>query len=258
MTRFENYIDHLLAIALVPKDLRTKLTSPKNLEIFKQAFTHPTISETRNYEVFECIGDTSLNKCVIWFFKRRLPEANPELLTLLKIKFASTDKMSIYARELGLDKYILSNEDQIKTRSKILEDVLESFIGCMEYLIDEINGMHSGYSYVYTFVSVYIERYLAGMSIKEQDLLDAISKLKNLSDKHKFNVEYIHETVSIRGLNHVTTSVNINKKMIVRSTARVKKQSKIHAAELALQEIETNHKHLLKNASRSKTPPSTP
>lgn len=255
MLPFDQFIKHLLNLAKVPENLIKKLLISEHLATFKLAFTHRTISETSNYEVFETLGDVSLNKSIIWHFKRILSDASPEQLTLLKIKFASTKLMSVYARELEFDKYILSPDESIRTRCKVLEDCFEAFIGCMEFLIDKVNGMHTGYSFVYTFVSVYIERYLSSMSIKEEDLLDPISTLKNIADKHRFNVEYVHEVVSIRGSNHVATTVNISGKQIAKSIARIKKQSKIQCAEAALQELNTTSNYLLKGSSRSRTPP---
>lgn len=232
---FRDFIRRLMRMAKMPDSVINELTTENNLNNFKQAFTHCTVSDT-NYEVYETIGDVTLNKCIIWFFRRMIPDVTPEQLTLLKIKFASTKLMSVYARELGFDNYILANDDAVKHRCKILEDVLESFIGCLEFMADKLS-MHSGYAYAYNFVSVYVERYVSNMSISEQDLLDPISTLKNLSDKHRFSVEYVHDTISVRGLNHVSTNIKLGDKSIAVSVARTKKQSKIQAAELALQEL---------------------
>ena len=38
----------------------------KILDIYTQAFTHPSFHVTNNYQVYEQIGDLSINKFFVW------------------------------------------------------------------------------------------------------------------------------------------------------------------------------------------------
>lgn len=233
--QFRKFLARLFNIAQIPDNICRVLLSGTNFAKFKQAFTHKTASEVCNYEVFETIGDATLNKCVVWYFKRMIADVSPERLTLLKIKFASTKMMSVFAKEMGFDKYVLMHPDMNKHKFKILEDILESFIGCLEYTIDETTSIHNGFKYAYNFVAYYIEKYIQNIGMSESDLLDAVSRLKNISDKHKLSIEYIHDSINIHGARHIRTQVILNGNIVLaNSTARSKKQSKQMAAEIAL------------------------
>lgn len=236
---FRSFIIDLLGKCSLPKNYIAMLTNSDNIVKFKQAFTHESASTTHNYEVYETLGDVTLNKCVIWYFRRMIPDITPEKLTLLKIKFTSTKLMSIFARELEFDKHIIASNDTFKHKRKILEDVLESFIGCVEYLIDDQLQMHLGYKYVYAFISFYIESYINEININEsEDLMDPISILKNMSDKHRFLLEYVHEPLVIHGIKHVQTKVVIDHSTILSvEVSRSKKLSKGLAAKSALNAI---------------------
>jgi dsRNA-specific ribonuclease len=238
---FRAFVSRLLCLSGVPEALRAALVSDENLAAFKQAFTHKSASDKLNYEVFETIGDVTLNKCVMWYFWRVIKNVTPEMLTLLKIKFASTKMMSIFAKDMDFDKYVLMHPDLYKHKFKILEDVLEAFIGCLEHLIDGIHELHGGYQYAYNFVVYYIEKYMRGVDIEaltENDLLDPISRLKNVADRHKTAIEYVHDTVNIHSAHHIRTRVIWNGTITLAAcTARSKKQSKQMAAEAALAEI---------------------
>lgn len=235
---FRSFIIDLLGKCSLPKDYIAVLASSDNIVRFRQAFTHESVS-VDNYEVYETLGDVTLNKCVIWYFKRMIPNITPEKLTLLKIKFTSTKLMSTFARELGFDRHIIAANDTYKHKCNILEDVLESFIGCTECLIDDQLQLHLGYKYMYAFVSMYIETYINDININEsEDLMDPISILKNISDKHKFSLEYVHEVLTIHGIKHIQTRVLVNNSVILAiEVSRAKKASKGLAATSALNAI---------------------
>jgi dsRNA-specific ribonuclease len=242
MKTFKEFIINLLRLSKIPDNLIQKLVSDSNIKKFKQAFTHQSKSIDVNYEVFETLGDTTLNKCVVWYFKRRYFDMTPGKLTLTKNQYVSTVRMAKYARELEYNYYIDVLEDDMKTKINVLEDVFEAFIGCMEFLLDEIQ-LHSGYSYAYNFVSVYIERYLPEISVNMNDLLDPISALKNLTDKHKINVVYSYTKRNIKNISYMETKIEYDGKIIGCAISRSKKDSKYNASKMAFNEL--NYKYNL-------------
>ena len=67
-----------------------------------------------------------------------------------------------------------------RNKKDLLEDVLEAFIGCTEYLLDEAFRPGVGYGIVYDILeSIFNE---LPMSLEYEDLYDAKTRLKETTD----------------------------------------------------------------------------
>jgi dsRNA-specific ribonuclease len=86
---------------------------------------------------------------------------------------------SRFARNLGFEEFILYTIDEHSRTSikiaSILEDVFESFIGCLEYLIDLLFLENSGYGVVYIFMTKIMDK--EKISLDLENLYDPKSML---------------------------------------------------------------------------------
>ena len=122
--------------------------SDDNLKYFANAFTHPSFDEINNYEYYETLGDATLNKCMVWYFHRRFPELKKQqgankIMTNLKTQNVARDKFSELSRRLDFQNYIRFKAVEDPKRKmvnvldkKMLTDVFESVMGCLEDIID--------------------------------------------------------------------------------------------------------------------------
>jgi dsRNA-specific ribonuclease len=85
---------------------------------------------------------------------------------------------------LGFWPYISASEDdRLRKKKDKLEDCVESFIGCTEYLLDNAFRPGVGYAIVYDILSNIFDE--IQMSLRYEDLYDAKTRLKELFDLYK-------------------------------------------------------------------------
>jgi dsRNA-specific ribonuclease len=164
------------------------LTSSKSMSMYEQAFTSASGNGTTNYEVFEQLGDLSINKFIVWYAHRRFPQLNCPLgvkvAARLRINYGSRDSLSKIGEELGFWPFIsASEEDRYHKKKDLLEDCMESFIGCTEYMLDQEFIPGVGYPIVYTILKSMFDE--MPMSLAYNDLYDPKTRLKELFDSRK-------------------------------------------------------------------------
>ena len=155
--KFKFFIEKLLRYSGLIKPEQLKLfTDNYCLHEFLRAFTSAEISEDFNYEYYEEMGDTAVNKIVVWYLYRRLKLGSNKsiavkVISRLKNTYATTIPEAQMSKKLGFWEFIRTTEDE-KTRNEqgILEDIFESFVGCLEFLVDTRILKGVGYSVVYT------------------------------------------------------------------------------------------------------------
>lgn len=149
----------------VPEHVLDKCLTTTNIEVFiKPGFTHETMLESRNYETLETVGDSILNKCVVWYLMRRFPNfyfqarddhLDHSLYTEMKKRFTAKGELIKFCKTIGLNKWIRFKEIIIAQPTKYLyavahkkedvcEDVMEAFL-CCTYLL--FNTVCQGYGY---------------------------------------------------------------------------------------------------------------
>lgn len=172
------------------------ITSPANMKELEVAFTHPSFESQSNYEFYEFLGDSTVNKCIVWYCKRRFTrlhnEKGVQKFSQLKANLVSKRTLSSLADKMNFWKYIrMSKETQQRDKRKVLEDVFEAFIGCLENIIDQTLNMHSGYGVCYTIISTVLDG--VTISLKETDLKGPKTRLKEIFDKSKTLNNLVYE-----------------------------------------------------------------
>ena len=124
--------------------LRKKGIRVKNKKIINQAFVHSSYAnehkDITNNERLEFMGDAVLQVWVSEQLYKIKPPLNEGEMTTLRARLVCEKALSIYAKELNLDKFLLlgTGEERNGGRKKdsILADTFEAFVG--RYILIEV------------------------------------------------------------------------------------------------------------------------
>ena len=171
------------------------LTDEKSMMSYGQAFTATTADKVDNYERFEQIGDVTANKFIVWYAYRRFPQLDctdgVKVVARLRINYGAKQFFAPLGEQLGFWNFISAAEDGVernmyyrnKNKKDLLEDCIEAFIGCTEYLLDKAFRPGVGYGIVYDILASIFDE--IDMSLRYEDLYDAKTRLKETFDNYK-------------------------------------------------------------------------
>lgn len=185
---FSECITNLISECRLDSVYQQVLTDPLSLKLYQKAFTHVSFDPYNNYEVYEQLGDITVNKFLVWYFYQRFPSFHStygvKIVARLRIKYGSKQFLSSLAERLGFWKMIRVAEmiSQGK-RMSILEDVFEAFIGVTEYIIDQRMHLGLGYLCCYKILKSWLD--VVPVDISYEQLFDAKTRLKELFDINK-------------------------------------------------------------------------
>jgi len=188
---FKNMITNILKQSKLKQKYISELTDEKSLQIYDQAFTAASANPIKNYEIYEQIGDLTVNKFIVWYAYKRFPQLECPLgvkvVARLRINYGSRQSFSEIAEKLNFWPFISADEEERNRKKKdLLEDALEAFIGCTEQILDKKYRPGVGYGIVYDILSSIFDK--IPMSLAYNDLYDAKTRLKELFDLHKDNL----------------------------------------------------------------------
>jgi ribonuclease-3 len=219
---------------MLSKNIIEKYTksSINNEDLYKKAFTHKSFTDisSSSYERLEFIGDSVLSLVVTSYLYEKYPDENEGFLTRIRTKMVSGKALSHIASQLNFDKYVVMNEKGMKNEwfknPRILEDVLEAFIGAMyldlgldvaknfvlNYIIQELNNENLFEDNNYKDI---LMRYLQGRKLP---LPDYRLYSENTSQGQKIYIVQVY----------------IREKLVSEGSHKVKKQAEQLAAYRAL------------------------
>jgi dsRNA-specific ribonuclease len=192
---FKDMIIGLLQRGRLKAKYINALTDKKSMESYGQAFTATTADPVNNYERFEQIGDVSANKFIVWYAYRRFPQLDctdgVKVVARLRINYSAKQFFGPLGEKLGFWPFISAEEDgdernkyyRNRNKKDLLEDCLESFIGCTEYLLDKKFRPGVGYGIIYDILSDIFDD--IDMSLAYENLYDAKTRLKETFDAYK-------------------------------------------------------------------------
>ena len=269
-SKFKQFINNLLSLGKVKKAYVDILTNDENMKLYSSAFTSDLVDDQNNYQVFEQLGDKTVNKFIVWYMYRRFPRLKcsegVKVAARVQINYCSKTSFAQIAEKYGFWEFITAT-NELRERNKIdlLEDVFEAFIGVTEWIIDnnikfqnkDIFGV--GYASVYRILESMFNE--IDISLKHEDLYDAKTRLKEVFDLHgdKLGVlqyESIESSIDkkcrvyrLEGAKYETRpdgTVNTNryvgrynKILIGEGSAQYKAQAEQSAASIAIKTLES-------------------
>jgi dsRNA-specific ribonuclease len=186
---FSEFIKNLIYGFRLDSEFASVLVDSYSLKLYQKAFTHVSFSVSNNYEVYEQLGDITLNKFLVWYFHERFPDFNNtfgvKIVARLRIKYGSKQFLSELAEKLGFWNWIRHNENLTSVGKKIslLEDVFESFIGVSEFILDHRFSPGVGYIVCRKILKRIFDP--IPIDIHYNSLFDAKTRLKELFDLKK-------------------------------------------------------------------------
>lgn len=177
----QKYIDYLLDSETV---IDGKYTA---FQLFCNAFTSSeNIDPENNYQFLEQLGDLTANKFLVKYASDRFPQLKcaegVKVLARIRINYGSKQSFYPIAEKLGFWPFISSTcDERIRRRKSLLEDVLEAFLGAIEYIIDSVGfGGSKGYSICCIVLGWIFDN--INISIRYEDLFDAKTRIKEVFD----------------------------------------------------------------------------
>lgn len=238
---FKLCINDMLERTGIPQDSLDDMQNQEVYDEFAKCFVPYAIDKINNYELYEIVGDSTLNKCMISYLSNilfpliRSKDSSKSVgyMAVLKSYYVSKHFYAPLSEQLGFDEFVkrvcLFNEASIdayfsgksKGYKDLYEDAIEAFIGCLETQIDRYVGMHRGYVYVANFIYDLLSN--VEIDFSPDKLLPKVSILKEANDRIRqkgltnYNVIYkngeAYSQPAIQDVNRRTITVRGEKKM---------------------------------------------
>ena len=172
-----------------------QITDEEGMKEYANAFTAKSADKVNNYERFEQLGDLTANKFIVWYSYKRFPQLDctdgVKIVARLRINYGAKTFFGKLGEELGFWPFISAAEDgterniyyRNRNKKDLLEDCVESFIGCTEYLLDKHFRPGVGYGIAYDILSSIFDD--INISLDYNDLYDAKTRLKETFDTFK-------------------------------------------------------------------------
>lgn len=186
---FKDFIARLVARGKLTEKYINVLTGPEGMNLYSMVFTNSSADPVNNYEMMEMIGDTTCNKCLVWYFFYKYPHLNNKegvkTIAKLKIFYAATKTFYMIADKQGFMPFISAREKRLHhLREKTMEDCFEAFFGATEYLLNTYVREGVGYAICYEIFKSFFDE--LEIETRYYKLIDNITKLKELADGHPY------------------------------------------------------------------------
>ena len=144
-------------------------TRIRDFSLWQQAFVHKSYSVEKELkeatlEQLEFLGDGLIQACVSDYLWRKYPGKDQGFYTRTRSRLVKTEGLAKLTKFLGLQEYMIltAHEEQNnngRTNAKHLEDLFESFVGCLYYdLSKDKEDRGKAYTTVQKFVRNIIEK----------------------------------------------------------------------------------------------------
>ena len=131
--------DDPLTVAMVTlKKFLAKLgVEPKDLSIYRRAFTHLSAAENplESYERLEFLGDAVIGSAISEYLYNKFPDKGEGDLSRIRAMVVNKDTLGAKALDLGLDKVLRADTVRVREGEQaefsILADSFEAFVGAV-------------------------------------------------------------------------------------------------------------------------------
>lgn len=201
---------------------------PSNLEFFREALTHKSISnntgESSN-ERLEFLGDAIFDAVIAEYLFTKFPNEDEGYLTKLKSKVVSRQTLGSIAESIGVEKHIVYQKGRAIKLSTLEGNAFEALIGAI-YL-------DGGFEAVKSSVYHHVFRLHVDLNSLLEKEIDFKSRLFIWSQKNKLEIEfYVVDESSSNGIWRYEIEIKINNQPYGRGVG----ESKKHAEQCAAKE----------------------
>lgn len=188
---FKELISRVLDLGKLKQHYKELLLTDDSMKVYNDVFTSNSVDLDNNYEVYEQLGDVHAGSFLVWYMYRRFPQLmHPEAVKIvarLKINYGARASFFDISDKLGFWEFITATEEErSRERKDLLEDVFEAFIGATALILDNKIRQGVGYAIVYDILSSIFDG--INISLKYEDLYDAITRLKEVFDYFKDSI----------------------------------------------------------------------
>jgi ribonuclease III len=115
-------------------------SNPSNLNMYKLAFMHTSVSKEVNAKGFresnerlEYLGDSVLGMVVAEYLFKKFPYKDEGFLTEIRSRIVNRESLNVVARKLGLDTLVEfdANRRTVLSRTSMYGDALEALVGAV-------------------------------------------------------------------------------------------------------------------------------
>jgi len=206
---------------------------PKNIQVFKVAFTHKSASrfftKTKNYnnERLEFLGDAILAAVVADFLFSYFPYKKEGFLTKLRARIVSREQLNEIAQNMGLQYHVVS-QSKINGTRNIYGNALEALIGAI--FIDR------GYEKTRSFIIQQLISKNIDLNELSQHDSDYKSQLIEWAQKNKLEIYFDDDEVESTEHSslYFTSEVRLADKILGKGKGLSKKEAQQNAAKEAL------------------------
>ncbi|MFW2347751.1 MAG: ribonuclease III [Wenyingzhuangia sp.] len=206
--------------------------APKDLSIYKQAFTHTSLQlkdglgNPFNFERLEYLGDAMLGSIIASYLFGKVPGADEGYLTQMRSKIVSREHLDELGKELGLLDLLFCKTSKSKLGAHIHGNLFEALVGAI-YL-------DRGYKYSTRFIN----KKVLSIHVDVKKLEGKITSYKGLltewSQKNKRNLSFeTYEDSGNQTVKFFSVRLYVDKKPVSKGRATSKKRAEEMAAKRA-------------------------
>ena len=163
----------------------------RNVDILREALTHPSFSKENNYERFEFFGDSILNYVISKTLYNKYKYLNEGGLAKKRSYLVKADTIVEIARKINLGEYLILSDSEKQSNGKDRKSSLEN---AFEALIAAIN-FDAGISEAEKFILKMYEPFFKNLD--KVKIFSYKTSLQEFSAKKKYGLpEYLVEEVS--------------------------------------------------------------
>ena len=191
----QSSLSKILSLVVTNPDHMKKLIDQDSIDKYWiKCFTHKSVDSENNYEMMEFYGDSVLRYAFVMYLRKstngKLTEMNA---TLALSQYMSKPFQAQLAKKLGLDKLVRYDPTQPDINLDVQEDILESFFGTFNLIVEDKIYEGMGYSYCYNLIAILFQNIQININTIKQD---PKTRLKNLYDKLDWGpVNYVDKLI---------------------------------------------------------------
>lgn len=204
---------------------------PKDLSIYKRAFTHRSTNERnngipQNYERLEFLGDAMLGAVIAAYLFKKVPEGDEGYLTKMRSKVVSREHLNELGRDLNLIQFLKTGTSVHQFGGNIYGNIFEALVGAI-YL-------DRGIRYCEKFIHKRVIKPYVDIKKLEGKVISYKSLFIEWCQKNKRNFRFeIYEDDGKDELKHFGVRLKLDDETVAKARATSKKKAEERAAKRA-------------------------